>query len=166
MRAFGLLVSLLIVSLGFLLSGCTAESVRVALETQRRADDVQRAVVERQHDGLRLLLFRDALARLREAAGEQELTDALNQAWNERDLVEFWMLQFERAASLRMIGVDAKLYADQSIVDLLLKQIQLRAGRMREGLAEAAAERAASQMIVPPSGSVPPANVPSVDAQP
>lgn len=117
--------------------GCTAESTRVALETQRRADDVQQAVFDRQHEALRTLLYRDLVQRL--AAGDTPLTAeqraALNAAWNDRDLVEFWSLQFERARALRVVGVDAKLYADQSVIDLLWKTIAARADRVQQGLA-------------------------------
>lgn len=126
--------------------GCTRESVRVALQTQRRADQVQQAVFDRQHETLRILLYRDLILAL-EADGV-ELTDSsrvvLNDAWNDRDLVEFWALQHERAAALRIIGVDAKLWSDQSIVDLLWKSLQARAKRAEQGLAAQVGERVTS----------------------
>jgi hypothetical protein len=75
-----------------LMSGCTRESVRLALEAQQRADDVQRTVFEHQQAGLRVLLYRDLVAQL-ETAG-RPLDDAqraiLNRAWNDRDLIAFW----------------------------------------------------------------------------
>lgn len=121
------------------LCGCTAESTRLALQNQRRANEVDRAVFERQHDGLKVLLFRDAMRRLAAAGdNEQERAVVLGDVWNERDLIEFWALQHERAAALRLLGVDAKLYADQSPVDLLIKQIELKAERAQHGLAQAA----------------------------
>ncbi|MBK9121013.1 MAG: hypothetical protein IPM18_15640 [Phycisphaerales bacterium] len=119
------------------LPACTRESVRIALDTQRRADDIQHAVFERQHDGLRILLFRD-LARRLEAGGERlspEQFAALNDAWNERDLVEFWALQHERAQALRIAGVDAQLAAQQSIVDLLWKNLMAKVDRARAAAA-------------------------------
>ena len=126
------------------LGACTRESTRVALETQRRADEVQQAVLDHQHEALCILLYRDLLRRL-EATGV-ELSSArraaLNDVWNERDLLEVWVVQSERARALRIIGVDAKLYGDQSIIDLLWKAIQARADRARAGLAAAIAERA------------------------
>lgn len=121
-------------------AGCTAESVRAALAAQSRADQVQQAVFDRQHEGLRVLLFRDMQRRLAAAGAPPnaaQLTE-LEVVWNERDLLEFWALQFERARALRLVGVDAKLYADQSIVDLLLRQLALRLDRLEEGLAGAA----------------------------
>lgn len=124
----------LIVSLN---CGCTRESVRQALATQQRADAIQQAVFDRQHDGLRVLLFRDLTTRL--AAGGAPLNDAqqvtLNQAWNERDLIEHWCVQQERAKALRLAGVDAKLFADQSIVDLLIKQAEARFDRAKQAVA-------------------------------
>lgn len=152
-----------------LTGGCTHESVRIAIESQRRADDVQQAVFEHQRDGLRMLLFRDLIARL-EFTGGVRLTDEqlveLNRVWNERDLIEFWGVQFERSKALRMAGVDAKLFSDQSIVDLLARRLVTGAGRITEALAAAAGAAAASraaesgdsnataQGVAPPSHSV------------
>ncbi len=121
-------------------AGCTAESTRMALETQRRADSVQRAVFERQHDGLKVLLFREALRRMEACESAEQRAAVLNDVWNERDLIEFWALQHERAAALRVIGVDAVLYADQSIVDLLIKQIEAKGQRLEQGIAAAVGE--------------------------
>ena len=114
--------------------GCARESLRVAIAAQQRADQVQQAVFERQHDALRVLLFRDLEARL--AIAGQPLTadqhTLLNEAWNERDLVEFWMQQHERARALRLVGVDAKLYADQPAVDLLYKALSTKMSRAQD----------------------------------
>jgi hypothetical protein len=135
--------------------GCTAESVRVAIESQRRADEVQRAVVERQAEALRILLYRDLVARLE--LGGAALTPAqkaaINEVWNERDLIEFWGVQFERATALRLIGVDAELFASQSTIDLLLKRIGVTLQRAKEGAAAAAgASLDAPKPTPPPPG--------------
>ena len=120
--------------------GCSDPSLQLALRAQQRANAVQAAVFERQHDGLRVLLFRDLVARLE--AGGSPLDDnqraVLNTVWNERDLVEFWALQHERALALRLVGVDAKLYADQSAVDLLIKAAERKLDQLEVGLAQAA----------------------------
>lgn len=125
-------------------SGCTAESVRIAMETQRRADGVQQAVFERQHEALRVLLFRDLARRLEQVAGQgpEAQRATLNEVWNDRDLVEFWAVQQERARALRLVGVDAKLASDQSVVDLLIKSAEARWDRGKQGLARQAGERA------------------------
>jgi len=122
--------------------GCTSESTRVALESQRRADQVTQALFERQHDALRVLLYRDLTTRLA-AVGELSAAqrEIVNEAWNERDLIEFWATQFERAKALRLVGVDAKLYAGQSIVDLLWKALSAKVDRAQQGLAAAAGAR-------------------------
>lgn len=127
-----------------LVGGCTRESLRVALDTQRRADQVQQAVFDRQHEALCILLYRDLQRRLAEAGTTPSDAQraALNAVWNDRDLVEFWALQHERAAALRLAGVDAKLYADQSVVDLLWKSLDTKWSRARRGLATAVVERA------------------------
>jgi hypothetical protein len=164
------------------LVGCTAESVRVALETQRRADEVQQGIFDAQHAGLRVLLYSDLVTRLA-AGAEGGLSDQqralVNAAWNERDLVEFWAVQYERSKALRLIGVDAKLYADQSIVDLLIKALEAKAGRVQQRFADAAAERAAGGIvpvapaivpaapaIVPPAPATSPVIAPEGEVQP
>lgn len=134
------------------LCGCTRESVRVALDAQRRADEVHTAVVERQHAALCTLLFRDALARLRDAG--LQLDDShrqqLAEVWSERDLVEFWVLQDERARALRLVGVDAQLYGSQAIADLLWKSWQARAARGGVALADAAGAALAAAARISP----------------
>lgn len=116
--------------------GCTRESTRVAIETQRRADDVQQVVFDRQHEALCTLLYRDLLHRAEpaESGWSPAQREALNEVWNERDLIEFWAIQNERARALRLAGVDAKLFTDQSIVDLLWKSLETRMDRARQGL--------------------------------
>lgn len=132
-----------------LAAGCTPESSRVAIDAQRRADEIQRSVFERQHASLRVLLYRELASRLDAASAATELDDepraalaaaqrsALSEAWNDRDLFEFWATQYERAAALRIAAVDAKLAADQSVLDLLWKQWSARGDRLVEGLAAA-----------------------------
>ena len=126
--------------------GCTSESVRVALETQRRADEVQQAVFDRQHEALGRLLYRDLSQRLTSSGLELSAAqhEALNAVWNDRDLVEFWAVQYERAKALRIIGVDLKLFSDQSIVDLLWKGLEARADRAKAALATRAVEQLAA----------------------
>lgn len=123
------------------LSGCTRASIRKAIETQQRANEVQQAVFERQHDAVRVLMYRDVVAKL-EAARGGPLAEAeravINEAWNDRDLVEFWAVQQERARALRLVGVDSVLYSRQSIVDLLYKELRQT---VKRGVAAAAGAR-------------------------
>ncbi len=122
--------------------GCTAESTRVAIESQQRADAVTSAVVERQHEALRVLLYRDAIRRIE--ADDDTLSErqraALGEAWNDRDLIEFWRVQYERAKALRLVGVDAKLYSDQAIVDLLIKSAEAKFDRGKQAFVASLAE--------------------------
>ena len=135
---------LLWVSALLLATACTRESTRIAIESQRRADEVQQAVFDRQHEALGVLLYRD-LVRGLEADGASltaEQRAVANAAWNDRDLVEFWALQNERARALRLAGVDAKLYSDQAMIDLLWKSVEARMDRVNEGLAADVAAQA------------------------
>jgi hypothetical protein len=132
-----------LVLLASVAGGCTRESTRIAIETQQRASQIEQAVFERQAEGLRVLLFRDLLARLGQAgdaplnAAQREL---LSDAWNDRDLAEFWSVQHERARALRLVGVDAMLCGSQSVVDLLLKALNARVERGKQGVAAAAGQ--------------------------
>lgn len=139
--------------------GCTRESLRIAMESQQRADQVQQAVFERQHEALRVLLYRDLLRRLGDTsvAASPAQREAINDVWNERDLLEFWAVQQERARALRLVGVDAKLAGEQSIVDLLIKSTEARLDRV--------AQRAASQAGAALGEKVPPAGSDARDAQ-
>jgi hypothetical protein len=129
------------------LGGCTRESVRIALAAQRRADQVQQALFDRQHEALCALLYRDLQHRLEQsgAALTAAQGSALNEAWNDRDLVEFWAVQHERAKALRLIGVDAKLYSAQSVIDLLYKMLSAKVDRVEQGLAAQVGQRAAEK---------------------
>ncbi len=124
---------------------CTGESTRVALAAQRRADEVQQAVFDQQYQGLRTLLYRDLLRRLEGADVEVSaaLREELNAVWNDRDLLEFWTVQFERAKALRIAGVDTKLYSDQAVVDLLVKALEARTERVNAEFAAQVVEQAA-----------------------
>lgn len=118
-------------------AGCTRESLRVALAAQQRANQVEQHIFDQQHDALCVLAYRDLAQRL--VATGMDLTNArkivLNDAWNQRDLFEFWSVQHERAKALRTVGVDAKLYADQSTVDLLYKSLTAKIDRIKQGIA-------------------------------
>ncbi len=123
-------------------AGCTRESLRVALTAQQRADQVQQAVFERQHEALCLLLYRDLQRRLEQVGTplSPAQRSALNEVWNDRDLIEFWTVQHERAKALRLIGVDAKLYSDQAVIDLLYKSLAAKVARAKQGIAARAGE--------------------------
>src|SRR5262250_1632023 len=93
-----------------LLAGCTAESTRIAIESQQRANAVDEAVFDNQRDALLVFSYRDAVANVEKSAPLSKPDDpasppialsdgqrsALNQAWNQRDLLEFWRVQHER----------------------------------------------------------------------
>ena len=123
--------------------GCTRESVRMALESQQRANQVQQTVFEHQHEGLQILLYRDLIRQLESSgmAMTSERRAVVSAAWNERDLIEFWAIQNERAKALRLAGVDAKLYSDQSVLDLLLKSLNAKTERLEQCIASWAGAR-------------------------
>ena len=96
-----------------------------------------------------MLLYRDLVGRLAETG--PGLTPAqraaLNDVWNDRDLVEFWTIQQERARALRVVGVDAKLASDQPVIDLLIKAIEARADRAKQSLAVQAGTLVGEQAV-------------------
>jgi hypothetical protein len=111
----------------WMLAGCTATSTKLAIAGSERSDEIRTAVVERQHRSLKILSFRATLAKLNRAATDEERTAILNDAWNDRDLFEFWLVQDTLARALHYATVDAKLAASQSMFDLLIKDICNRA---------------------------------------
>ena len=122
------------------LAGCSRESLRVALEAAQRVDQVQQFVADKRHEALRILLYRDLLRRLAEAGAELNAAQraVVSEVWNERDLLEHWRVQDERARMLRLAAVEAKLYGEQSMVDLLIKQVEAKADRaVREAARQA-----------------------------
>jgi hypothetical protein len=129
-------------------TGCTAESLRKAIETQHRANEVEEKIFEEQHDALCILTFRDLANQLQVGATalSEPQKSILNRAWNERDTIEFWSVQHERAKALRAAGVDAKLYSDQSTVDLLLKSLEAKEKRAEQGIAAAIAAASGSAL--------------------
>ncbi len=106
------------------LAGC--ESTRIAIATQARANDVQQTIFDQQQEALRIYQFR-ALAATLNLPPEQ--TAVLNAAWNERNTLNWWAVQFERSKSLRLVGVDTKLWASESILELIGKQIEQKTDR-------------------------------------
>jgi hypothetical protein len=103
--------------------GCTAPSTTMAIKGSDDSDAIRTAVVQRQHDGLKVLLYRDTLAKLNAAKTDEERSAILNAAWNERDLVEFWFNQDTLARCLHFATVDAKLATSQAMFDLIFKNL-------------------------------------------
>lgn len=129
-KIVGLIVALLpFLPAGCMSMGCTAESTRQALAAQERADEVSQAVVDNQSQAMKILLFQSTLAQLEQAQDPKHAEVILNEAWNQRDLFEFWMVQWERAKALRLVGATTKLWSDQSTFDLLCKSVQAKVKR-------------------------------------
>lgn len=104
-----------------LLVGCTSQSTKQAMIASARTDTVQAYVGEKQHSALKILLFRDTLAKLDRAQSTAEKEAILNDAWQQLDTFEFWAQQDLLARCYRIATVDAKLASDQGILDLLFK---------------------------------------------
>jgi hypothetical protein len=130
------------------LSGCTAESTRLAIQNERKANAVDMALYEREHQGLSVYIFRDTVAQMKESGGlNAQQIAILNNAWNDRDLLEFWAVQKDRIMALRREGVEAKLYSDQSMIDLLIKQLELKFDRVKPAIAAAFGESMTKSLI-------------------
>lgn len=140
-----LIVSLLV----GLLSGCSDPSLKIAIQSQQRADEIQNFLFQQQHDGLVMYLYRDLASELasEEPPLSRDQLATLNSAWNERDLIEHWAIQHERAKALRHIGVNTRLYSQQSIVDLIGKSVSQRTSTVNAALAGQAVEAAAGKAI-------------------
>lgn len=131
------------------LAGCSDPSLKIAIDAQRRADEVEDFLFQQQHDGLVLYLYRDLAHQLgteeTPLSNEQQVT--LNAGWNERDLIEHWALQHERAKALRNVGVNTRLYSQQSIIDLIGKSLSQRVSTAQAAIAGEAAENAVTDTV-------------------
>lgn len=108
-----------------LLCGCTSESTRIALEQSQRIENIQDTLVQNLHDTALLFMYRDFIDTIPEAEQLKFLEYNKN-----RDQLEFWMIQWERARALRLITLDSKLISNQSIIDLLIKRANLNQERI------------------------------------
>ena len=146
----GVLLGLFVACLAAtLICGCTATSTKLAMEGSTRSDAIRTAVSQRQHDGLKVLLYRDTLAKLNACKDDGERAAALNAAWNDRDLIEFWATQDALARCLHVATVDAKLASDQAMLDLLLKDLARRAEKPLQAIDEYAAAKLAEGLLQP-----------------
>jgi hypothetical protein len=108
-----------------------------------------------------VLLYRDLMHRLDGAGANLTRAQkaAVGDAWSDRDLLEFWRVQHERSKALRIVGVDAKLYSGQSMIDLLIKSAGVKWDRARQAYAAnagaALADAAARAAVRDDEGSEP-----------
>jgi len=135
--------------LGGLLIGCSDPSLKIAIASQRRADEVDDFLFQQQHDGLVLYLYRDLAHQLAtdQTPLSQTQLDTLSAGWNERDLIEHWALQHERAKALREVGVNTRLYSQQSMVDLIGKSFGQRLSTAKAAIAGDVAQKATEKAV-------------------
>ena len=110
----------------FLLAGCTPTSTKLAIAGSERSDGVRSFVTAEQHRSLKVLLFRETLTKLKAAQTDEVREAVLNDAWNDRDLFEFWYLQDCWARALHYATVDAKLASSKSMASLIAKDIAIK----------------------------------------
>ena len=106
-----------------MLGGCTRPSTTQAIDGMDRSDRIRTEIRDRQHAALKIFLYRDTLAKLEAAKTEGERAAILNEAWNDRDLCEFWLMQDERARFLNLATVGSKLYSDQGTLGLIAQNL-------------------------------------------
>ncbi|MFO0971843.1 MAG: hypothetical protein U1A27_00175 [Phycisphaerae bacterium] len=123
-RMRGIISGLAITIAAGWLPACTAPSNRMAADASARCDAVRAAVVERQHHSLLVLAYRDTLARLNAATTPAERAAILNEAWNDRDLFDFWCRQEVLARATHYATVDAYIAGQQGMLALLAKGAQ------------------------------------------
>lgn len=136
------LAAAVLVGLGCLAGpGCTATSTLKAIEASNRTDDVRSYVARQQHRSLLIEKFRNTALRINAAKTDEERTAILNEAWNDRNLFEFWVQQELLARATHIAVVDAKLESDRSTLDLLSKDIARKLRRPIEALDDFVAGR-------------------------
>lgn len=125
-----------------LLAGCTPTSTKLAKDGSERSDNVMGFVTAAQHRSLKILLFRETLAKLHTATTDAERQAILNAAWNDRDLFEFWAAQTLLARALHYATVDAKLESSRGIGSLLAEDL----AKQSQGVVQAADEYVAAKV--------------------
>lgn len=118
--AFGLLGVLVFAS------ACTSTSNRLAVRGSERSDGVTSAVIERQHKSLGLLLYRETLAKLEGETDPHQQAAIIQDAFNDRDLFEFWYVQATLARCLHYGTVDTYLASQKSMFDLIAQDVAKR----------------------------------------
>jgi hypothetical protein len=140
--AGGILAGLAITAiLGTCIAGCTAPSNRMAGDASGRVDALRAGVFMRQNDALKILLFRQTLAKINAAKTDEERGAILNDAWNERDLIGWWGYQEILARCTQYATVDQYIAAQQGIFGLLAKDAARRWQKPLEELDEFLAKK-------------------------
>jgi hypothetical protein len=131
------------IACSLLFAGCTAAATKTALDTQKRVNTIQETVYSNQAKSLKVLLYKNLVVQL-ERDGQALLNEkqkaTLNQAWNDRDTIEWWSIQNERAKALRLVGVDSVLYDSQGIIDLMFKSLEEKWIDTKAGIAAVAGD--------------------------
>jgi len=103
--------------------GCTRESTRLAIQGSERSDQVRSFIIGQQHRTAKVLLFRDTLGRLNAATTDQEREAVLNDAWQNRDRLENWIVQDTLAWALHLVTVDAKLVSSRAMFEVFTRNL-------------------------------------------
>lgn len=130
MRLTRILALISVLGLAGCLTACSTMSARYALENQQRATEVENTLFSNQQQSLKDYLYNETEAGLLQTSDPNEVHTLLNKYTQERDTLDFWALQHERVNQLRLIGVNTKLWADQSILDLLYKDAERRLSKV------------------------------------
>lgn len=95
----------------------------MATEASSRIATVQAHIQAEELRSLKILAFRDVLAQLRSATTDADRVRILNKAWQDRDLFEFWNVQFVLSEAAHIATVDNYLSSQQGILSLLVKDV-------------------------------------------
>lgn len=102
---------------GLFVFGCASD--KVVQEARTTALKTRADVFERQHEALTVLLYQKTVNDLKLDEAQAEL---LKSSWEERRLMEFWNVQWERANAMEVV-VDEAIAAHQNSFVLLGKEL-------------------------------------------
>lgn len=106
---------------GILFTGCTSNSTKLAIETSKEYIARNNDLMNKYHDLILQYMFTTYC--LKNQLTTEQIKE-LNLVWNNRNVVEFWLIQHERNDALYALGVDTKLYNDQSMFSLFLERFK------------------------------------------
>lgn len=116
------LICIMLLSVVLPLTGCTAESTKIAQEASLRVQSVQDGVHNDMMNALSRENYEVAVLTATSATSKAQVVAAIKEFAKKRDKQLVWDRDHERANALKYVTVDAKLYSEQGIANYIGKR--------------------------------------------
>lgn len=104
-----------------LLAGCTAPSLKTAIKTNDEVERRQDMVVGQLAHNIKVYQYNELKSKIKSGQADDQF---LSDFWNARNGLELYMIEWERIRTLKYVGVNPYLYAQQSQIDLHYKSMK------------------------------------------